>query len=150
MFWLCDVDGHAAGRYPHAAAGASGSPVAANATTQVRSMPDHSEFSFRVSDVLQVPLRGYLLRLKVTDGTPRMKDLRRGRWLRMRSPEGEERTVRLMDFSTVGGRPTQERLDTARELDVVVPPDDVVVDGRRIDIGWTVVGVADERGDRDG
>jgi hypothetical protein len=113
-------------------------------------MAGHAAFSFRVSDVLQIPLRGYLLRLKVTDGSPRMKDLKRGRWLRALSPEGEERSVRLMDFSTVGGRPTQERLDTARELDVVVPPDDVVVDGRRIDIGWTIIGVADERGGHDG
>ncbi len=91
---------------------------------------------FRVSDAVAVPLRGMLLRLKVVEGSPRMSALRKGRPLRVIAPDGDERVVTIRDFATTGGRPTQERLDTFGELDVVVSAEDGLGDDRPIEIGW--------------
>lgn len=94
-------------------------------------------FTFRVSDVVVVPLRGTMLRLRVADGTPSMADLGVGARLRLRSPAGEEREVRIADHVVTGGRPTQDRLDRARELDVLI------ADGASIEIGWLATGPMD-------
>lgn len=97
-------------------------------------------FRFRVSDALDVPLRGYLLRLRLLEGRPDIDDLSPGSRLLLRSPDGEERQVRVEDFSTTGGRQTQERLDRYGELDIMISNDDALgEDGRAIDIGWIVL-----------
>jgi hypothetical protein len=93
-------------------------------------------FTFRVSDVVEVPLRGTLLRLRLVNGTPSMDDLGVGAALRLRSPAGVERDVHVTAHSVTGGKPTQERLDRVRELDVLI-------DGaaeKPIEIGWTASG----------
>ncbi|HEX7051118.1 MAG TPA: hypothetical protein VF188_13000 [Longimicrobiales bacterium] len=105
-------------------------------------------FRFRVSDAVEVPLRGVLLRLRLLDGAPSMADLRPGRMLRLRAPDGEERWVRIQSIAVTGGRATQARLDRTRELDVVISKADAQRDGRRVGIGWLAVGAAaasDER-----
>ncbi len=96
-----------------------------------------ADFTFRVSDAVAVPLRGMLLRLKLVDGQASMSDLKKGGQLRLVSPEGDERRVTIKDFSTTGGRATQERLDAYHELDVVIPAEDAVRDDVPVEIGWT-------------
>lgn len=100
-------------------------------------------FTFRVSDSLEVPLRGHLLRLKVREGSPAMTDLKPGRRLRLVSPDGKERTVTVVGHSTTGGRATQERLDTLRELDVVISSTDAGAYEDRVGIGWMATGPVD-------
>ena len=92
-------------------------------------------FLFRVSDVVDVPLRGVLLRLRLVNGAPSMKDLGIGAKLRLRTPAGQEHDVRVAGYAVTGGKPTQERLERARELDVLI-------DGMTepIEIGWVASG----------
>ena len=97
-------------------------------------------FRFRVSDIVDVPLRGHLLRLELSEGTPSMKDLQPGRKLRVISPDGERREITIVGHSATGGRATQERLERTRQLDLVVSRADAGTGASRIDIGWSVAG----------
>jgi hypothetical protein len=102
-------------------------------------------FRFRISDSVAVPLRGYLLRLKLQEGTPALADLSPGCKLRVRGPNGGERVIRVKDFSATEGFPSQEKLDQRRELDIVVAQEDGLVDGEEIQIGWIASGpIADD------
>lgn len=103
---------------------------------KTKEAPAGGAFRLRVSDVLEVPLRGMLVRFRVLDGRPSIGDLKPGRQLRMAGPDGTERTVTIVDHAVTGGRQTQERLDTLRELDVIVSADE----GRPIGLGWTASG----------
>ena len=49
----------------------------------------NGSFRFRVSDAVQVPLRGMLLRLRLNEGAPSVKDLAVGRTLRLRPQRRE-------------------------------------------------------------
>jgi len=95
-------------------------------------------YELQVSDSLTIPHRGHLLRLKVADGVPRMKDLTKGARLRVSGPEGRTGVVQIIGFPTMAGRQTQERLERTRELDIVIPAQQSVIDGARIEIGWRV------------
>lgn len=97
-------------------------------------------FSFRVSDSLEVPLRGHMLRLRVAEGRPSMKDLAPGRRLRIRAPDGRERTVTIVGHSVTSGKASQERLETTRELDIIISSADAGAYEDRIGIGWTAEG----------
>ena len=108
---------------------------------------DGGAFRFRVSDSLDVPLRGRMLRLKVVDGTPAMADLKPGASLRLTGPAGGERLVRILDHAVTSGRATQQRLDATRELDVVVADDEAEAAGP-VGIGWFASGPVKERSDR--
>jgi hypothetical protein len=101
-------------------------------------------FNFRVSDAVAVPLRGYLLRLKLQDGSPALTDIAPGKKLRVRGPSGGERIIRVKDYSATEGFPSQEKLDKTRELDIVIDQDDGLVDGEEIQIGWTASGPVKE------
>lgn len=101
-----------------------------------------SGFSFRVSDVVDVPLRGTMLRLRVVDGSPSMGDLGRGSVLRLRSPAGLEREVTITDHAVTAGKPTQKRLDRVRELDVIISDESASANGP-VEIGWMASGPAD-------
>lgn len=96
-------------------------------------------FSFRVSDVVDVPLRGTVLRLRVVDGTPSMSDLGAGSSLLLRSPDGAERRVTITGHSLTGGNSTQARLDRVRELDVLVADEDAA-GADPVGIGWMATG----------
>src|SRR5690606_27439309 len=98
-----------------------------------------SAFSFRVSDVVEVPLRGTVLRLRVAQGKPSMSDLRIGSKLRLRSPAGAERDVTIAAYATSSGKATQARLDRVRELDVLIR-DEEATSSDPIEIGWTASG----------
>ncbi|MFO7260225.1 MAG: hypothetical protein DIU52_003655 [bacterium] len=88
---------------------------------------------FRVSDVVPVPLRGYMLRLRVTEGDPTMALLRPGRSLRLIGPDGSERVVLIHGIGATSGRARADRLERLREIDVVVS----AADGEAVRIGWT-------------
>lgn len=97
-------------------------------------------YEFKVSDAVEVPLRGYLLRLKLVNGDPGLGDIAPGKKIKLRSPDGAERVVTIKDYSVTQGVPSQKRLDRTRELDVVIEGHDAVIDGRVIEIGWTATG----------
>ncbi len=101
-------------------------------------------YTLRVSDALRVPLRGYMLRLRVTGGTPSMGDLGVGRVLRLQSPSGETRDVPILAHSVTGGNPSQKRLDDTRELDVIVDGSLAEAGGAPIEIGWIATGPVEE------
>jgi hypothetical protein len=95
---------------------------------------------FRVSDVVDVPLRGIVLRLRVVEGTPAFGDFAVGELLEVEGPTGEQRRVRITGHSLTGGRQSQERLDRTRELDVLIEPAGGVADEVPIEIGWMARG----------
>ena len=99
-------------------------------------------FQFRVSDSVEVPLRGYLLRLKLLNGEPAIGDLAPGRKIKLRSPGGAERVVVIKANSVTQGPASQSRLDRTREFDIVIAAADAVTNNEAVDIGWTAVGPA--------
>ena len=107
-------------------------------------MAKGSTYAFRVSDAVHVPLRGHMLRLRLTEGTPSMDDLAVGRILRLRSPQGETRDLPILAHSVTGGNPSQKRLDRTGELDVIVNGGLAEGDGNPVEIGWLASGPIDE------
>jgi hypothetical protein len=97
-------------------------------------------YRFRVSDVVDVPLRGYLLRLRLLDGTPSLDDLSPGKTVRLVGPDGGARPATVKAISVTGGRATQKRMEEKRELDIVISPQEAVGDGGAVEIGWLVAG----------
>lgn len=95
-------------------------------------------YRFKVSDSLNIPYRGHLLRLKLASGTARAKELGAGTRLRVSGPHGEAGDVSVIGHAAMGGRPTQARLDRTGELDIIIPAEQAQIDGERIDIGWRV------------
>ena len=95
---------------------------------------------------MNVPLRGLMLRLRLVGGTASIKDLAVGRRLRVSSPAGEARELRITAHSMTGGKQTQERLDRLGELDVIVAEVDHSAGGGQVDIGWMASGPIEERG----
>jgi hypothetical protein len=104
------------------------------------------EFRFRVSDSVDVPLRGRMLRLRVVEGSPAMADLKPGSALRV-SGSGQQRIVTVVAHAVTSGRATQARLDRVRELDVVIA-DDAERDDGPVGIGWYASGPVGERSER--
>jgi hypothetical protein len=96
-------------------------------------------FEFRVSDVVDVPLRGIVLRLRLLEGAPALSDLAVGNALELRAPDGTIRQVRIAAHPVTGGRPSQQRLDRTREFDVLLAGEGAA-DATPIEIGWTVSG----------
>lgn len=95
---------------------------------------------FNVSDALDVPLRGFLLRLRLVEGKASVKDIRPGVRLRVRSPEGHERTVTVKAKSLTGGRNGQARLEKTGQIDVIIPTEEAYEGDRPIGIGWSAEG----------
>lgn len=105
-----------------------------------RSRSGAGRFRFRVSDAVEVPLRGWLLRLRLVDGQASAGALAIGRKLRLTSPSGNERVVTITAHAVTGGRQTQARLDRTREMDVMIEREDAGSDATRVDIGWMALG----------
>lgn len=97
-------------------------------------------FSFRVSDAVEIPARGYLLRLKLRDGDPAIADLAVGKKLTLRSPGGAEKVITIKDHSLTQGPTSQDRLDRTREFDVVIASPDAVLGSEVVDVGWAASG----------
>ncbi len=100
----------------------------------------NGSFRFRVSDTVDVPLRGVMLRLKLVEGRPALARLEPGETIRLVGPGGETRSAEVKALSVTGGRATQARLERNRQLDVVISPEEARVGGRPVEIGWFVVG----------
>ena len=109
-----------------------------------RSSTKSREYTFRVSDAVNVPLRGHMLRLRLTEGNPSMDDLAVGQVLRLRSPGGETRDLPILAHSVTGGNPTQKRLERTGELDVIVDGALAEGDGDPVEIGWLASGPNEE------
>jgi hypothetical protein len=97
-----------------------------------------ADYRFRVSDAYFVPLRGWILRLKLLDGDFKPAMLKPGSKVRLSAPDGEERTISVVGHAATGGRQSKERVQAYREFDILVPEDDAVRDGRPVDLGWEV------------
>lgn len=95
-----------------------------------------ADYRFRVSDAYFVPLRGWMLRLKLLDGSFDPSMLKPGASLRLRSPDGEERVVTVKGLSVTGGFQRKDRVDAYREFDLVIPTEDALRDDRPVSIGW--------------
>ncbi len=99
-------------------------------------MPD---YRFRVSDAYFVPLRGWMLRLKLLNGDFEPSMLKPGRSLRLRAPDGAERTVTVKGLAATGGFQKKHRVDQYKEFDLVIPAEDAVRDDRTVAIGWEAI-----------
>ena len=100
-------------------------------------------YRFNVSDALDVPLRGFLLRLRLLAGDPSVKDIGSGTRLRLISPDGRERVVTVTDKSLTGGRNTQERLEKTGQIDVLISSEDAYAGSDPVGIGWQAEGPVD-------
>ena len=98
-----------------------------------------ADYRFRISDAYFVPLRGWMLRLKLLEGEFDPKQLKPGASLRLLGPDGEDRVVTVKGLAVTGGRQKKERVEQYREFDVVIPPEDAVKDDNQVDIGWEAV-----------
>ena len=97
------------------------------------------DYRFRVSDAYFVPLRGWMLRLKLLDGDFEPKALKPGSSLRLVPPDGDDRVVTVKGLSVTGGRQKKERVEEYREFDLVISPEDAVQDDQQVEIGWLAV-----------
>lgn len=95
-----------------------------------------TDYRFRISDAYFVPLRGWMLRLKLLEGDFEPKTLKPGSSLRLVPPDGDDRVVTVKGLSVTGGRQKKERVDTYREFDLVISPEDATQDDRKVEIGW--------------
>lgn len=98
-----------------------------------------ADFRFNVSDSYLVPLRGWMLRLKLTEGDFEPAMLAPGSTFRLVAPDGEERTVTVKGLASTGGRQSSARVQQYREFDIVIPVGDAVMDEREVEIGWSVI-----------
>jgi hypothetical protein len=98
-----------------------------------------ADYRFRVSDAYFVPLRGWMLRLKLIDGSFETAMVKPGSQIRLLAPDGEERLVSVLGLGATGGRQKQDRIDTYGEFDLVISRDDAVRDDRAVDLGWEAV-----------
>jgi hypothetical protein len=103
-------------------------------------------FRFRVSDAVEMPNRGFLLRLRLLDGHAAVGDLSVGSHVRLIAPDGRERVARIFDHSVTAGRQTQERLEQTREFDFVIERADAFIDDEPVAIGWIAAGPVEREG----
>lgn len=95
-----------------------------------------ADYRFRVSDAYFVPLRGWMLRLKLLDGSFEPSMLKPGSSFRLVAPDGEERVASVLGWGATAGKQTKQRVETYREFDIVIPQQDAVRDDRPVDLGW--------------
>lgn len=78
---------------------------------------------FRVIDAMNAPHAGQILRVRLSGGkAPSLREIRGARFA-ARSPEGIATTVRIVAFSTIGGKPSDARFSRTGRLDLVVDRD---------------------------
>lgn len=109
----------------------------------MRSGKQGGSYRFNVSDALDVPLRGFLLRLRLLEGSPSTKDIGAGTRLRLVGPDGRERVVTVAAKSLTGGRNTQGRLDRTGQLDVIISSEEAYAGNDPVGIGWRAEGPID-------
>lgn len=97
-----------------------------------------ADYRFRVSDAYFVPLRGWMLRLKLLDGSFEPSMLKPGTQVRLTAPDGADRTITVMGLGATGGRQKKERVETYNEFDIVISQEDAERDDRPVQLGWVV------------
>lgn len=100
-------------------------------------------FGMTVSDIMDVPLRGLVLRLKVVSGSAKVAELAIGRKLRLIGPSGEHQVVRILAHPLAGGKVTQKRLDKYGEFDALIGPADAGGTTAPINFGFRAEPVPD-------
>ena len=95
-----------------------------------------SDYRFRISDAYFVPLRGWMLRLKLLDGEFEPSMLKPGSSLRLSAPDGAEHTVTVKGLAATGGFQRKDRVDAYGEFDVVIPAEDRFLENMNVAIGW--------------
>lgn len=92
---------------------------------------------FRVIDAMDAPYQGQILRLRLQSGrAPALKAMKGGAFT-ARSPGGDEVTVKVMNFSTIGGKPSQSRFERTGRVDVVSVSEN---QSTPVSIKWTLTG----------
>jgi hypothetical protein len=87
----------------------------------------------RVIDALDHPHGGTILRTRLAgDSVPSLGDLK-GANFQARSPEGVERTVRVLGFPITGGKPSNKRIRESGRVDLHV---EETGEGAPIDLQW--------------
>ncbi len=95
---------------------------------------------FQILDAPPAPHGGLILRLRHREGpTPRLRELRGAR-LRLRSPEGEERLVRVTGFALTGGKPSDDRLARTGRVDLHVVDEGNPEEGEPVTLRWVAEG----------
>lgn len=97
-------------------------------------------FRFNVSDAVEVPLRGVLLRLRLLEGEPSVNQLGPGASIRLVAPDGTQRVVPIKAHSLTGGRNGQARLEKAGLIDLIIERDDAFAEDAPVGIGWKAEG----------
>jgi len=94
---------------------------------------------FRVIDSMDAPVRGRVIRLRLSEGRPPTVGELKGARLTARSPGGEEETLLVLGFAIVGGKPSNGRLSRTGRADLVV-----TLEGNQerptVRTGWEIVG----------
>lgn len=98
-----------------------------------------ADYRFNVSDSYLIPLRGWMLRLKLVEGDFDPSMLKPGSEFRLIAPDGAERKATVKGLAVTGGRQTAERVKRYKEFDIVISAEDAVAEDREVDLGWTVV-----------
>ena len=79
---------------------------------------------FRVINAMDAPYYGRILRLRLQEGkAPSLRDLK-GATLKARSPRGENRTLKVLGFPSVGGKPSDARLTRTGRVYLLVECED--------------------------
>jgi len=78
---------------------------------------------FRVIDAMDGPHAGQILRVRLSGGRPPSLREIKGARFAARSPEGTATSVRIVAFSTIGGRQSDARFSRTGRLDLVVDRD---------------------------
>lgn len=92
---------------------------------------------YQVIDAMDAPYTGQILRVRHTGGrTPTLREIK-GAELKARSPEGREATVRVRNFSMIGGKPSEARFNRTGRLDLVVEQDP---GGIPVGLRWSLEG----------
>lgn len=94
---------------------------------------------FRVVDALDAPYEGQILRLRLQSGrTPVLKEMKGGTYTAT-SPEGDQVKLKVINFSLIGGKPTQARFERTGRVDVVAVSEN---GSAPVSLRWTLTGPA--------
>ncbi len=97
-----------------------------------------ADYRFRVSDAFAVPLRGWILRLKLLEGDFEPRMLARGTSFLLVDLDGQERETKVLGLPATAGRQTKDRVQQSREFDILIPAEDATRDGSEVALGWEV------------
>jgi hypothetical protein len=92
---------------------------------------------FRVIDAMSGPHSGQILRVRFTGGrTPALREMK-GSTFQARSPDGTESSLKVVAFSTIGGKPSDARFTRTGRLDLLVELDP---GSPPVRLQWTLTG----------